>query len=500
MSENTSTDREANELFRELRERVEQAERASDHKTAYIAHVAHEFRTPLNSILGFTALLIEEDERLSPEVRREHLDLVLQNARHLLHVVMDILNLAKVEAGTLEVTLEPLDATGAAAAAIETMQPQAAERGITLQMVASAPRIIAADGGRLRQILLNLLENATKYSPRGSEVNVDVVDRGEYVRIEVRDRGSGISEDNQKRLFKEFSRIKLDRKKVSGAGLGLALSKRLVELMYGRIGVESRLREGSTFWVDLPRTEPDTAVPSADAETAAETVHGGTVAVVDDEPDIRTFAHAVLERAGYRVVLDDGSPGVTDRLATAAPTVILLDLNLAEQAGSEVLKELRGVPRLSTAHVIAFTASSTVQEHANAEAAGFDSFLTKPVEPKALVHAISTASRTVSAPPDPEEYLIPLRIRFLNGLPGRISAMQQALEQQDRETLRTEVHKLRGAAGGYGFIDLSEAAGALDEWLRDAPVGEWEPRIQPLLVAMAVRAAGPATPRAGASP
>ncbi|HEX2202980.1 MAG TPA: HAMP domain-containing sensor histidine kinase, partial [Longimicrobium sp.] len=241
-----------------LRERVEalegrlaETERASEEKTRMVGHVSHELRAPLGSILGFASLLAAEPE-MAPERREEYVGIVLRNARHLLHVVNDILNLSKVEAGTLEVSLAPIRAGDLAAAVAASLEPVAAERGVTLAVDDGARHRALADAGRLRQVLLNLLDNAIKYSPPGSPVEVRLRSGGGEVRIEVADAGPGLREEDQARLFREFSRVSHAGFRVPGAGLGLALAKRLAEAMGGRIGVESAPGRGSTFWVALP--------------------------------------------------------------------------------------------------------------------------------------------------------------------------------------------------------------------------------------------------------
>ena len=202
----------------ELRARLEDAERSSEEKTRFIRHVSHEFRTPLSSIIGFGALLQREGEALDPAVRAEYLEIVLRNARHLLHVVNDLLNISKVEAGKLEVTLAPVRVPEVAAAVVTALGPAAEERDIRLRLEDGGAPPALADSGRLRQVLFNLLENAIKYSPPGAEVVVCSRAAEGGVRVEVEDRGPGISRRDQARLFKEFSRV--NPPGIAGGGRG----------------------------------------------------------------------------------------------------------------------------------------------------------------------------------------------------------------------------------------------------------------------------------------
>jgi signal transduction histidine kinase/CheY-like chemotaxis protein/HPt (histidine-containing phosphotransfer) domain-containing protein len=520
--------RARDEALAEQAARLEEVERASEEKTRFIGHVSHEFRTPLSSIIGFSSLLAAEHARLTDGRRGEYLEIVLRNARHLLHVINDLLNLSKVEAGKLEVTLGPVYVPEVVTGVVASLAPQADARGMRVAFTDHGRHFARADVGRLRQVLFNLLENAIKYGPAGGAVDVRVTSDGAEVRVEVRDEGPGIEADDLPRLFKEFSRIPRPGSKVAGAGLGLALSKRLVELMGGRIGVDSAPGEGSVFWVALEAgDEIGPAWPADRAAAGERRARRETVAVVDDDPDIVSYASAILEHAGFRVVADDGRPGVAVRLAGEAPDVVLLDLSLHGRSGEEALREMRDVPALRAAPVLAFTAA--VDPVVEVSPGGFQGWLTKPVEPEALLQgvedALEAAERAAAAPsaepaparslagtspsptvtetvPDPrpavedtrtaeaaasrispassqpgtsldageddedDDYLAPLRARFRAGLPDRLAAMDDAIAAGDAETLTREAHKLKGASAGYGLEALSASALSAEESLR----------------------------------
>jgi signal transduction histidine kinase/CheY-like chemotaxis protein/HPt (histidine-containing phosphotransfer) domain-containing protein len=506
--------KQVDELREELRATcalLDDAVRASESKTRFIGHVSHEFRTPLSSIIGFASLLAAEHARLPAEKRAEYLEIVLRNARHLLHVINDILNLSKVEAGTLEVTPAPVYLPEAVSAVVASLAPLAHERGIQVRVRDEGRHFAVADSGRLRQVLQNLLENAIKYAPEGTPVDVEVTSADGEVRVDVRDHGPGITPEDQGRLFKEFSRLNRPGERVAGAGLGLALSKQLVELMGGRIGVDSEMGRGSDFWLALPAGE-ETFAPTAAARapSAPTGPRRGTVAVVDDDADIRAFTAVVLEGAGYTVLLDDGHTGTAQRLCGDAPDVILLDLHLEGRGGYEALAELRACEPLDGVPVIAFTASGTPADLARMRAADFDGQLLKPVEPDTLLRCVDGAlasaaarrasgastrvrqpdegaprggddaspasSEPASPPPSPpgdaedaddgDDYLAPLRARFRAGLPARLAEMDAATASGDVAALTREVHKLRGAAAGYGMAALSDRAAEAEEALR----------------------------------
>jgi CheY-like chemotaxis protein/anti-sigma regulatory factor (Ser/Thr protein kinase) len=453
----------------ELRARLEDAERSSEEKTRFIRHVSHEFRTPLSSIIGFGALLQREGEALDPAVREEYLEIILRNARHLLHVVNDLLNISKVEAGKLEVTLAPVRVPDVVAAVITALGPAAEERDIRLVLEDDGAPPALADSGRLRQVLFNLLENAIKYSPRGAEVTVRARAAEGGVRVEVVDRGPGISRRDQARLFKEFSRVNPPGMRVIGAGLGLALSRMLAEAMGGRIGVESVPGRGSTFWIALPVALDPVGAAAAAARPAPGRKRSETVGIVDDDADLRAYAAAVLEHAGYRAATDDGTPGLAGRLAEARPAIILLDMNLGGRTGVEALAELRAIRALDAVPVLAFTAASV----ADSPLEGFAGRVAKPVEPEALLAQVDAAVETLAArvadaerDAEEDDFLAPLRARFRAGLGSRRLAIESAAGEGDRDALRRELHKLRGAAGGYGYEALADAAGVAEEAVR----------------------------------
>lgn len=457
-----------------LRAELQRAERASDYKTWFIGQVSHEVRTPLNSILGFASLLAEEHGLMPEEQRSEYLQIILRNSRHVLHVLNDLLNLSKIEVGTLEVSLADVNAVEVAQAAVTALTPLAEERAIRVRIEVEGAAAVRADTGRLRQVLFNLLENAIKYSPRDSAVAVRVHGGSDGTRIEVRDRGPGIAPEDQEKLFKEFSRLHAQGKKVAGAGLGLALSKRLVELMDGDIGVDSAAGEGSTFWITLPpgRVPERLSLPARvfahTGDLRPPPGQGRTVVVVDDEPDILALTRIVLERGGYTVVTDDGSPGVVGRLRGAGPELVLLDMNLTECTGADVLTEMRAEPLLATVPVVAFSASTGLERVVGGDA-GFTGFLTKPVEPRALLEAVRTQLSRFGWDEE-EEYMAPLRARFRDGLAGRRGELRRMAAEGDRDGVIREAHKLRGAAGGYGLPAISAAATMVEELLRDESV------------------------------
>jgi PAS domain S-box-containing protein len=241
----------------ETRRALAEAEAASRAKTQFLSSMSHELRTPLNAILGYSQLLLidDDDEPLSAE-RRDQIVQIELSGRQLLSLIGDLLDLPKIESGDLAVDIEPVDVGEVVGQAIETMTPMAYDTNVTLAGLAGGATVPAvnADRNRLLQVLLNLLSNAIKYNRDGGSVSVACAESTEgLVRISVTDTGKGIAREHFENLFRPFDRLGAEASGIEGTGIGLSIARRLIELMGGEIGVESDVGKGSTFWVDLPR-------------------------------------------------------------------------------------------------------------------------------------------------------------------------------------------------------------------------------------------------------
>ena len=242
-------------LFQEIQEKNQQLENASRHKSQFLASVSHELRTPLNAIIGFSDVLLDASLEVSEEQRSRFLTHILNSGKHLLGLINEILDLSKVEAGRMELEIESAVIIAILEAAASTLKPLAAKKSIDLRVESSGPiPRIPMDATRIRQVVLNLVGNAIKFTPEGGQVwlRADVSDR--VVRVEVQDTGPGIPTEDHERIFLEFeqARIGSARSKPEGTGLGLALAKKLVEMHGGKIWVESKVGEGSRFYFTIP--------------------------------------------------------------------------------------------------------------------------------------------------------------------------------------------------------------------------------------------------------
>jgi PAS domain S-box-containing protein len=376
----------------------DEAERANRAKSAFLSSMSHELRTPMNAILGFGQLLISDPNHLLVASQREHVDEILRGARHLLELINEVLDLAQVETGKLQVLLEPVPLAALLEECVGLLQPLAGTDavGVTLADAAANAGWIAADRTRVKQVLLNLLSNAIKYNRPGGEVRIACVDEDASVRIDITDTGPGLSAAQGARLFNAFERLDAVRTGVEGAGLGMALSKHLMAAMGGEIGLTSEVGRGSTFWIRLPRsTAPslaraDDAAPVARDDAAGLGATPRKVLYIEDNPVNVLVMEAMLARMPGLHLLTAALPESGLQMALdEQPDLILLDIQLPGIDGYEVLRRLRLGAATRTTPVIAVSASAMPDDVALGLSAGFARYLTKPVDLRQLLAAVA---------------------------------------------------------------------------------------------------------------
>ncbi|OOG24231.1 hypothetical protein B1C78_09095 [Thioalkalivibrio denitrificans] len=364
----------------------EAAETASRAKSDFLSSMSHELRTPMNAILGF-AQLLEYDGRLD----RDQLDSVqeiLRSGRHLLDLINEVLDLVKVESGRIDLSLEPLDLCGLVEECFGLVEPLAAERGLSMQRRCSTgAALVRADRVRLKQVLLNLLSNGIKYNREQGRVEVTACDTGEdRVRITVADTGPGIAPERIADLFQPFSRLEAEYSGVEGTGIGLTITRRLVEMMGGEIGVDSEPGAGSRFWVELPTGGVEGAGDMRPASVGGnawrpDSDHQHLVLYIEDNPANLKLISQLLGRHEHVQLITAHTPELGLELAAARrPELILLDINLPGMDGYQVLEILRADSRLRNTPVVAISASAMPREVERGMAAGFDDYLTKPID------------------------------------------------------------------------------------------------------------------------
>ena len=375
----------------ELELAIEEARAANQAKSAFLSSMSHELRTPLNAILGFAQILSSNAMPTTPEQKLEFSNHILKSGRHLLTLINEILDLAKVEAGALTLSMEAVDLGEVLAECRTMIEPLAAARGIRVLFPDGCHGMqLRADRTRLKQVLLNLLSNAVKYNREGGAVVLDCLDAGpQRLRLSVRDTGMGLESGQVAALFQPFNRLGQEGGTQEGTGIGLVVTRRLVELMGGEIGVTSSPGVGSVFWIELSTAMPAAApAPAVAAErvppAVTEADSGGAprlVLYIEDNPaNLKLVQEIVRFRPDLRLLsAPDGHVGLS--LARSQhPEVILMDLNLPGMSGFEVLAQLRRDPATSAIPAIALTANAMPRDIERGLAAGFDRYLTKPID------------------------------------------------------------------------------------------------------------------------
>ena len=370
----------------ELTQAMEAASRANRAKSEFLTSMSHELRTPMNAIIGF-AQLMENDPMLDAD-QRENIEEILKAGRHLLSLINEVLDLAKIESGRVELSLEPVEMQPLVQECLTLVQPMAEARSIGLDAQLDPHLVAKADRVRLRQVVLNLLSNAIKYNRDRGQVVVALSRPPEaagQVRLSVRDNGLGIAADKQPHLFEPFNRAGAETSEIEGTGVGLSITKQLVELMQGSIGFTSREGLGSEFWIDLPQAIPQEASGTSVVESPMATPQDfegrKTILCVDDNPANLRLISRILQPLTGVTVLAAPTPALGLELATAhRPDLILLDINMPGMDGYEVLQRIRTTATLNETPVVAVTANAMERDIERGMEAGFAAYVTKPLD------------------------------------------------------------------------------------------------------------------------
>jgi signal transduction histidine kinase/CheY-like chemotaxis protein/HPt (histidine-containing phosphotransfer) domain-containing protein len=482
-------ERQATELDAARRESLE----ASRAKSEFLANMSHEIRTPMAAVMGYADLLL--DPRIAPPDRLNHIQTIRRNGEHLLSLVNDILDISKIEAGKMQVEAIATSLGHVVAEVASLMRVRAADKSLSFEIEydGAIPETMQSDPTRLKQILLNLVSNAIKFTEAGG---VRVLVRCHApesahpeLQIDVIDTGIGMTQEQAQRVFAPFSQgDSSTTRRFGGSGLGLVISRRLANLLGGDIVVESPRAGGSVFRLTLPTgplsgdmvTHAPTEMmvaPSAPRHVA-HLPASCQVLLAEDGHDNQLLISTFLTKAGAAVkVVGNGRLAIDEAtraaLADAPYDVILMDMQMPVLDGYGATSELRRGGY--TGPIVAITAHAMAGDRERCESAGCDDYLTKPVDRAKL---IATVARFTSAAlsgdkrkivkstlneDDPD--LLEIVRQFVRDLPDRSSAILRAVQTSDRETLKRLAHQLRGAGGSYGFQEITDAAASVEEAL-----------------------------------
>src|SRR5438270_2150865 len=378
--------REVEEFSHSVLLAKEEVERGSKFKDQFLSTMSHELRTPLNAVLGFSDLLA--DERYGPlnDRQRRYIDHIHTGGKHLLTLISDILDLSKIEAGRMELAMENLSVQNTFAEVLSVMQPLADRKSHALTTSGEAGLAVRADATRLKQVLMNLLGNAIKFTPNGGHIELAARLDGGNVCMEVRDSGPGIPLDEQRRIFEAFYRLRESGKKTEGTGLGLAITQRLVELHGGELSITSQPSQGSCFYFSLPAAGPARQSSARTAESGSRSRGSSRVVVIEDDRAAALLIQSQLTSAGYEVTLCEEPQKALDIAVQLQPSIITLDIVMKPKNGWEVLTQLKREPQ--TAH-IPLIVVSIVDQPSMGALLGADDYLVKPINKATLLDAIA---------------------------------------------------------------------------------------------------------------
>ena len=386
-----------------LIEAKEEAEKADLVKSEFLSSMSHDLRTPLNAVLGYGQLLEGNPSEPLTKDQSEYVEQILNGGKHLLNLINDILDLAKIEADKVELFIEELDLHSILDECIILIQPLAEEHNIQINdnYKNQDNKFIKADNTRIKQILLNILSNAIKYNKKNGSITIEhqIIDKNK-LRINIKDTGLGIADDKQINMFTPFFRVNANNSSAEGTGIGLTISKKLIEIMNGSINFVSKIGKGSTFWIEIPLIErvenqQDNLITNqSNKYLMFDKLEASVLYVEDNAANIRLMKSLTGNIEGLKLMV---AINARDGIALAKekqPDIIILDINLPDMNGIDVFKELGNLPETAHIPVIALSAAASNSDIQKGLSAGFKYYLTKPMDLNEIISAMKSSLKT----------------------------------------------------------------------------------------------------------
>ncbi|MBL4693465.1 MAG: response regulator [Magnetovibrio sp.] len=390
------------ERTKELSTAKREAEEANQAKSEFLSSMSHELRTPMNAVLGFTQLMQRSRKEPPQQKQSAYLEQIEKAGKHLLSLINDVLDLAQIESGKMTISLEKVSIQNVIDETFDMVRPLSDARGQTLlkdfSIFGTQDVSIMADYTRFKQVIVNFLSNGIKYGRENGTVTFRIA-KGEMdqtLRVSIIDNGNGIPKDRQNELFESFSRIDQNEGEIEGTGVGLSITKKLIHLMGGEVGVISEVGEGATFWVEFPLSSDSMNLKvhapqkvKAEPESAPSDKNKFTLLYVEDNPANMMLMQELLEDIEDATMLPAHTPELGIELATArTPDIIVLDINLPGMDGFQVLKILQKTDQTKDIPIIALSANAMPKDIERGLEAGFLQYLTKPLNIEAFIKAI----------------------------------------------------------------------------------------------------------------
>ena len=387
-----------------LKHAKDEADLANKAKSEFLSSMSHELRTPLNAILGFGQLLQFNPKEPLTESQGSSVDLILKGGNHLLELINDILDLARIEAGKVNFSIESIEVSAVIGECLSLVSSMAERKGVSVEIVKTeaGSGLFETDFTRIKQVMLNLLSNAIKYNRDDGKVTIRIDDTGTgFQRISVIDTGFGIPPESQGDLFKPFNRLGAEKTGIEGTGIGLVVCKQLVESMHGKIGMESKDGAGSTFWFEMPSSAiqqnrledalaDETETATAPPESASPKEGMGLMLYVEDNPSNLHLMEMIVSRVDDLTLISAHTAELGIELSRSRrPDIIILDINLPGMDGYQALKKLKEYEETKDIPVLALSAAATRRDVEKGAAAGFARYMTKPMQVKEVIAAIN---------------------------------------------------------------------------------------------------------------